>query len=176
LTVQNGEGPHGPYHRVNAAAEGEFWDRIRYLPPLPGGDDLLASALELVYTRYDDNFWNGFLYHYPYLDSRKAAEIADKLLREYPQSTLTERTLWLKAFVFRVIPPEPDARLEADYPTFAEQVRHRPDSGAAQDVLRLLVQRFPEGRHACAAGFWLAQEDIRLKLLVWPKAGDPRQP
>lgn len=176
MKVQSEEdGPHGPLHRINAAAEREFWGLVSSLPVQQGGDDLLLRAIDEVYTRYEDNYWNGYLFHYPYVCSRKAVELADKLLRDYPQSPLGERALWLKAFALRILPPEPDERAEGDFPFFAEQVQHRPDIGAARKALEELVRLFPDGAWTARAKEELAKEDLRLELVVWPKAGDPRK-
>jgi hypothetical protein len=174
LNRQDGEGNHGPYHKIDAAAEKEFWPLVSELPVVAGGDWVLLRAMDEVYTRYDDNYWNGYLFHYPYLSSRKTVALADKLLKDYPDSPHAERALWLKAFALRILPPEGDEGYERDMPVFAEQVKHRPDAKAARATLEDLVRRFPEGRHAKAAKAWLSKEDLSLRLLDWPKSGDPR--
>lgn len=167
------DGPHGPLHRINAEAEREFWDLVSKLPVHDGGDELLLRALDEVYTRYEDNYWNGYLFHYPYLCSRKAVELADKLTREYPTSPRLERALWLKAFALRVMPPDPYERAEADFPFFAEQVRHRPDPDAARKVLEDLANR--NGTYAARAKALLASDNLRLTLDVSAKGRDPRE-
>ncbi len=174
LVVQDGQGVHGKYHQVKAREEQEFWRVAFSLAVFPGGDHLLALALERVYTRYDANAYRGPIWHYPYLNSRKAAALADKLLREYPASALAEIALWLKGFALRCPPLEEDEGLARSFENTAEQMRWKPDLEGARRAFSELAARFPAGRYARASRALAAAQDLVVDLPDGPFAEDPR--
>jgi hypothetical protein len=176
LTVQDGQGVHGEFHKINPVREREYWEAISTLPVAPGGDDSLLEAVEKVYTRFDVNFYHGAIWHWPYLNSRKAVALADKLFREYPDSPRAERTLWLKAFALRCPPLDPHEEYAAQFENYREQMAWKADPEAARAVLGELVKRFPEGRHAGAARKLVEQKSLTASLLSEPGDLDPRDP
>lgn len=96
LTVRDGRREiEGEYHRIKPDVEKRLWGIVSRLPVAQGGDKLLIDAIEQVYTKYHENYLHGYVWHYPYLDSRKAIALAEKLEREYPDSPYIPRALFL---------------------------------------------------------------------------------
>ncbi len=176
LTAQDGRGVHGRFHVIAPDEEREFWRVVSQLPVREGGDHLLAAAIERVYTRYDANFYHGTIWHWPYLNSRKAVQLAEKFLREYPRSPLTEHVLWLQAFALRCPPMTPDDAYKQTYENYREQMAWKPDFDLARGVYREIARRFPQGRHGPASRLL---QDVMV-LVLFPATGpdepDPRFP
>ncbi|HEY3491975.1 MAG TPA: hypothetical protein VGK43_03425, partial [Solirubrobacterales bacterium] len=125
------EGRHGPHHRGNNSLQRELWAALKELRP--GNDALVLEAAECVYTRYDENYYNGVLWHWPYLSSSRAIELCDRIL-ESPDPEIRERALWIKAFALRCSPTEAWEEAERDLETYAEQVKWKPDYAASREV------------------------------------------
>lgn len=176
LQQTSGEGIHGPYHPADNVLQNDLWTRLKGLPPGPGVDRILLEAAERVYTRYDENYYHGILWHWPYLSSRRAIELCDRVLKSATDPEIRERALWLKAFALRCPPMEPWEDAERDQETYAEQRRWKPDFDAAREIYRSLAARFPTGRYAAAAARLAAQSDISVVLPKGPKERDPREP
>lgn len=172
VTVQG----HGAYHPANNALQKDLWTRLQGLRTGPGLDRLLLDAAERVYTRYDENYYNGILWHWPYLCSRRAVELCDRALRETSTPATRERALWLKAFALRCPPTEPSDQAERDLETYAEQRKWRPDYEAAREIYRTIASEFPNGSFAAAARRLADQADLSIVLPKDPRERDPREP
>jgi hypothetical protein len=172
LTVQDrSEGIEGASHKIKADVERELWSIVSALPVASGNDRVLMSAIDEVYTKYHKNYYNGYIFHYPYLDSVKAITLCDKLLREYPMASTAPQALWLKAFALRVNPPPPDHEV---HESFDAQTRWRPRPEEARQVYRELVSRFPRHPYAEEARKRIEKPDLLLTLPTWFEEEDPR--
>lgn len=172
LTVQDRtEGVEGASHKIKADAERELWDIVSRLPVVKGNDRILMSAIDEVYTKYHKNYYNGYIFHYPYLDSVKAITLCDKLLREYPLSGVAPQALWLKAFALRVHPPPADHEI---HESFEAQTKWIPRPEEARRVYRELVSRFPRHPYAEEARKRIDQPDLLITLPTWFEEEDPR--
>lgn len=170
------EGNHGAFHRANNDLQAELWTRLKELPPGPGSDALLLEAAECVYTRYDANYYHGILWHWPYLSSRRAIEVCDRLLASTKDPETRERALWIKAFAFRCPSVEPWDRAETDLETYAEQVKWKTDYEAAREIYKLIAKEFPNSPRGKASARLAAQPDFSFMLPRGPKEPDPRNP
>ncbi|HLG41859.1 MAG TPA: hypothetical protein VI643_00740 [Planctomycetota bacterium] len=172
LTVQDAEYPsHGSYHRIKPEVERDLWKMVSELPARDRGDETLLQAVENVYTKHHSNFCNGYIFHYPYLVSRKAIALVEKLEREYPDSPLLARALLLKAFATRVKPPpEGHERNES----FDEQLTWRPDAAKAREIYKRILDRHPNGPEAKAAKAALEEEPFEIDL-PFGADDDPRK-
>ena len=172
--VMTQEGRHGPYHRADNALQVELWNRLKLLPPDPSSEPLLLEAAETVYTRYDENYAHGVLWHWPYLSSRRAIVLCDRLAGS-KDPEIRERALWIKAFALRCPPTEawPDA--ERDLETYAEQTRWKPDYEASRQLYRRIASEFPTTSRGKAAAR-LAAGELSFMLPKGPKEPDPRNP
>lgn len=171
------EGRHGPHHRGNNALQRELWNHLKDLAPRPPSDALLLEAAECVYTRYDENYYNGVLWHWPYLSSRRAIEVCDRLLAF---STLDpefrERALWIKAFALRCPPTEAWEEAERDLETYAEQAKWTPDYEASREIYRSIARDFPTTSRGKASARLVAQPELSFMLPKGPREPDPRNP
>jgi len=172
VTVQG----HGAYHPANNALQKELWARLQSLPAGPGADKVLVAAAEKVYTRYDENYYNGHLWHWPYLCSRRAIELCDRALKDASTPEIRERALWLKAFALRCPPTEPSDQVERDLETYAEQRRWQPDYKAARETYRVIASEFPQTPFGIAARKLADQADLSVTLPKDPRERDPRNP
>lgn len=173
MTRQGDEHPgHGSYHRSRNHLEQELWRLAQALRVIEKGDELLLLCVENVYTRYDQNYLNGYLWHWPYLNSRRAIALCDRILNDYPRSTVRERALWLKAFALRCPPTPPDPRAEEDLDVYRDQVTWAPDPEAARRIYREIAAM--NGRHAKSAREHAERVDLVLPLPVGPLERDPR--
>jgi hypothetical protein len=166
----DGKGVHGEFHKIKVDEEREFWKIVSALPVADGGDHLLAAAIDRVYTRYDANFYHGPMWHWPYLNSRRTVQVANKLLKEYPRSALTELTLWLEAFALRCPPLEQ----VPDFDNSREQKEWKPDAEAARTIYREITERFPKGRYAAASRAVADVAVLTIDLPASPMEPDPR--
>ena len=169
-------GNHGAYHRINHALHVELWNRLKDLPPGAESEAVLLEAAECVYTRYDENYYNGILFHWPYLSSRRAIEVCDRLIASTKDAEIRERALWIKAFALRCPATEPMERAQADFETYAEQVKWKTDYEAARAVYRTIAKEFPDTPRGKASARLAAQSDISFLLPRGPKEPDPRNP
>lgn len=172
--VMTQEGRHGPYHKADNALQTELWSRLKSLPPGPSSETLILEAAECVYTRYDENYAHGVLWHWPYLSSRRAIELCDRLASS-ADAEIRERALWIKAFALRCPPTEPWGDAERDQETYAEQVKWKPDYEAAREIYRKIAKEFPSTARGKAAAR-LAQRELSFMLPKGPKERDPRNP
>lgn len=169
------EGRHGPHHRADNALQSELWSRLKALPPGPSSEPLLLEAAECVYTRYDENYFNGVLWHWPYLSSRRAIELCDRLASS-ADAEIRERALWIKAFALRCPPTEPWGDAERDLDTYREQAQWKPDYEASRDVYRKIAREFPTTPRGQAAARLAQQPELSFMLPKGPKEPDPRNP
>jgi hypothetical protein len=176
LQSKSTDGGHGPYHRANNALQRDLWNRLAALGPGPESASLLLEAAECVYSRYDENYYNGLLWHWPYLSSRRAIELCDRILPSTPDAETRERALWIKAFALRCPATEPWADAERDLETYAEQVRWKPDFNAAREIYKSIALEFPSTPRGKASAKLAGQEDLSLILPKGPKERDPRNP
>jgi hypothetical protein len=176
LQLMSTDGGHGPHHRANNALQRDLWTRINQLSPGPGTVPLLLEAAECVYTRYDGNYWNGVLWHWPYLSSRRAIAICDRILQSTPDAETRERALWIKAFSLRCPATEPWGDAERDLETYAEQVRWTPDFEASREVYKTIAREFPSTARGKASARLMNQADLSLVLPKGPREPDPRNP
>jgi len=167
------EGRHGPHHRGNNALQRGLWTALKELPP--GHDALILEAAECVYTRYDENYYNGVLWHWPYLSSPRAIELCDRILAS-SDPEIRERALWIKAFALRCSPTEPWPEAEQDLETYAEQVKWKPDYEASREVYRRIAREFPSTSRGKASSRLAAQPELSFLLPRGPKEPDPRHP
>ena len=170
------EGGHGPHHRANNELQKELWKRLRELPPGPAADRLHLEAAERIYTRYDANYFHGILWHWPYLCSRRAIELCDRLLKPTQDPGIRERALWIKAFALRCPGVDPWDEAEKDLETYAEQRRWMPNYDAAREIYRTLAAEFPTTPRGLAAAKLAADENLSFMLPKGPKEPDPRTP
>jgi hypothetical protein len=175
LQQMSQEGRHGPHHRADNSLQRDLWSKLKDLPSSPTTDPLLLEAAECVYTRYDENYFQGLLWHWPYLSSRRAIELCDRLLPSSDPET-RERALWIKAFALRCPPNEAWGEAEGDLETYAEQVRWRPDFEASRNVLRQIAREFPDTPRGKAAAKLVEKPDLSLVLPKGPRERDPRNP
>lgn len=171
LTAADGErATHGRFHVIKPDVEQQLWDRVSTLPVHAGGDAKILRAIEEVYTRPHQNYYHGYIWHYPYLNSRKTIRLVDKLLAEYPNSPLVPRALWLKAFALRVNPP---SESDETCPSMGDQPTWRPDLVMARQTLEALV-RTGDPAYAEKARR-LLETDLRpIDLPTGPLEPDPR--
>jgi hypothetical protein len=169
-------GNHGSYHRANNDFQAELWTRLKELPPGPESAALLLEAAETVYTRYDENYYTGVLWHWPYLSSPRAIELCDRILASTKDVETRERALWIKAFALRCPATEPWERAEKDFETYAEQVRWKTDYEAARELYKTIAKEFPNTPRGKASAKLAAQPDISFMLPRGPKEPDPRNP
>lgn len=164
---------HGSFHAVRRETEEKLWRIVRNLPVAPGGDAHLIRALDDVYTKYHEVYYVGWDFHYPYLDSAKAVELAEKLEKEYPSSPKLPRALLLRAFAYRVLPPRDDQGAEV---CPEAQLRWKADPHKARTILQDLIARFPDSEEAGIARRALerAEEDGLEISLPIDYAEDPR--
>lgn len=162
LTVQDADYPgHGPYHAIKAEVERDLWKFVSNLPVREGGDRILLTAIEEIYTKYHVNYLAGYIFHYPYLNSRKAITLATKLETEYPRSLLLPRALLLKAFAFRVKPP---AEGQEIHESFLEQLTWTPDAAQARRIYQEIIERWPDSIEAQAAKAALEEPELEIDL------------
>jgi len=175
MTRQADEHPgHGTYHRARNDLERELWGLLRVLPIVEKGDELLLLCVENVYTRYDANYLNGYLWHWPYLNSRRAIALCDRILKDWPRTQVRERTLWLKAFALVCPPTLPDPAAEKDLDVYRDQATWRPDPEAARALYREIAAM--NGTHAKKARE-LADSSLPVLVLpMEPLQPDPRSP
>jgi hypothetical protein len=172
LTVQDADYPaHGPYHAIKAEVERDLWRFVSKLSVQEGGDRILLTAVEQVYTKYHSNFLAGYIFHYPYLNSRKAIALVDKLEDEYPDSPLLARALLLKAFAYRVRPPPEGHEI---HESFSEQLTWRPDADKAREIYRTIVERWPDSAEARSARAALEEPELEIDL-PFSHDDDPRR-
>ena len=176
LNQMTEEGGHGPHHRGNNGLQQELWKRLSELPPGPESDAILLDAAERVYTRYDANYFHGILWHWPYLCSRRAIDVCDRILKSTRDPETRERALWIKAFALRCPAMEPWEQAEKDLETYAEQVRWKPDFDASREVYRVIAKDFPDTSRGRAAKPLVSQTDLSLVLPKGPREKDPRNP
>ncbi len=163
---------HGEYHRARPELEREIWPLVRDLGVVEKGDEVLRLVVENVYTRYDSNFLNGTLFHWPYLCSERAIALCDKALRDYPKSDQGERLLWLKAFALRCPPVPPEDRSEQELDTYRSQAAWACEEERARAIYREIAKI---GRSHAKRAKELAEEvSLSLILPVSPLQPDPR--
>jgi hypothetical protein len=164
---------HGRYHRPKNNHEQELWKLASALGVVEKGDELLLLVVQNVYTRYDANFWNGYIWHYPYLNSRRAIALVDKILKDYPQTAARERALWLKAFALRCPPAPAMHEAETEFDVYRDQATWAPDGEAARKVLQeVAAMNGPFATKAKALA-----ESVDLATLILPiDPDDPDQP
>jgi hypothetical protein len=166
LTAQDDPRPgdqHGPCHKIKPSVERELWSIVSVLPVRTGHDKWIIEAVDQVYTRYHSNYYVGYIFHYPYLDSDKTIRLCDKLLREYPGSEHVPLALWLKAFALRVKPPPPGGeRAES----FEAQFRWNPRPQEARAVYRKLIDRWAGHPYAERAAKLLEKEPFLIELPI----------
>jgi hypothetical protein len=165
----------GPHHRIKADVERELWRIASQLPVAKGNEDLLMLALDEVYTKYFPTYQNGYIFHYPYLDSVKAITLCDKMVREYPEASCLPQALWLKAFALRVKPPGAEHQV---HESFEAQLRWKPKPEDARKVYEDIVKRFPGHPYAQLAKELIKRSDSELliDLPTWYEKDDPRRP
>lgn len=162
LTVQDADYPgHGSYHAIKAEVERDLWKFVSNLPVREGGDRILLTAIEEVYTKYHENYLAGYIFHYPYLNSRKAIQLATKLEDEYPRSPHLPRALLLKAFAYRVKPPPEGHEI---HESFREQLAWTPDAAQAREIYRRIIERWPDSVEARAAKAALEEPELEIDL------------
>lgn len=176
LNQMTEEGGHGPHHRADNNLQRELWKRLSEFPAGTETDALLLDAAERVYTRYDLNYFHGILWHWPYLCSRKAIELCDRLLKSTRDPETRERALWIKAFALRCPSLDPWEEAERDLETYAEQVRWKPDFDASREVYRGIAKDYPDTSRGQAARRAVNQSDLSLTLPKGPREKDPRNP
>ena len=176
LQEMSNEGGHGLHHRANNALQQELWKRLQELPAGPETDRILLEAAECVYSRYDANYYNGLLWHWPYLSSRRAIDVCDRILKSTSDPEVRERALWIKAFALRCPPTEPWPKAEKDLETYADQVRWKPDFEASREVYRTIAREFPNTPRGREAARLVTSGDLSLVLPKGPKERDPRSP
>ena len=170
------EGGHGPHHRANNDLQRELWKGLQDLAPGPETERLLLEAAECVYSRYDANYYHGILWHWPYLSSRRAIEVCDRLIQSTKDPEMRERALWIKAFALRCPPVEEWAVAEEDLETYAEQRRWKPDYDASRAVYKTIASEFPKTPRGVEAARLVRNEDLSFMLPKGPKEPDPRDP
>lgn len=176
LQVMSTDGGHGPYHRANNALQRDLWILLAALGPGSETPPLLLEAAECVYTRYDENYYNGILWHWPYLSSRRAIDLCERILQVTPDTETRERALWIKAFALRCPATEPWADAERDMETYAEQARWKPDFVASREVYKTIARDFAATPRGKASARLVNQPDLSLVLPKGPKEPDPRNP
>lgn len=169
-------GGHGRFHKADNALQNELWALLERLPPGPGVDEILIEAVEKVWTRYDANYLQGAIFHWPYLDSARAIALCDRLVTRHPKSPHRAHALWLKAFALRAPAMEPWPQMEMELGTYGRQAKWRPDPEAARAVYKALAQEFPGTRLGIAAEGLADASDLGLTLPKGPKERDPRSP
>jgi hypothetical protein len=170
------EGGHGLHHRANNDLQRRLWPQLLALPARPESDALLLDAAERVYTRYDENYFHGVLWHWPYLSSKKAIDLCDRILASTKDPDTRERALWIKAFALRCPPVEPWEQAESDLETYAEQKQWKPDLDASREVYRTIAREFPTTPRGKAAARLVERPDLSLVLPKGPREKDPRNP
>ena len=170
------EGGHGPHHRGDNQLQGRLWKLLENLRPGPESDALLLDAAEGVYTRYDENYYNGILWHWPYLSSTRAITLCDRILKSTKDAETRERALWIKAFALRCPPMDAWEAAEKDLETYAEQVRWEPVPDASREIYQAIAKDYPETPRGKASARLATQSDLSLVLPKGPKEKDPRNP
>ncbi|HZN63347.1 MAG TPA: hypothetical protein VFC90_13155 [Planctomycetota bacterium] len=170
------EGRHGPHHRADNTLQRELWKSLQDLPATPSTERLILEAAECVYTRYDANYWNGMLWHWPYLCSTRAIRLCDRLVASTRDPEIRERALWIKAFALRCPPVAPWDRAESDLDTYKEQLAWTPDYEASREVYRTIAREFPSSPRGKASERLVKQADLSLALPIGPRERDPRNP
>ena len=166
-------GRHGSHHRGNNSLQRELWSALKELRP--GNDALVLEAAECVYTRYDENYYIGIRWHWPYLSSPRAIELCDRLAAA-SDPEIRERALWIKAFALRCPPMEPWTEAEQEMETYAEQVKWKPDYEASREVYRRIAREFPQTDRGRAAARLASKPELSFLLPKGPKEPDPRHP
>ncbi len=155
LTVINGTGGHGGFHRTDLALEGRLWSMVRALPVWDGGGARLIETIDRVYLAYHGNAYHGWTWHYPYFDCFKAVALASKARREYRDPAVREAALWRQAYCYRVRGLDggeyPYREYLERYPSVAAQARWHSDLDRARELLAELVERFPGGAYRAHA-------------------------
>ena len=167
------EGRHGPHHRGNNSLQRELWSALKELGS--GHDALVLEAAECVYTRYDENYYIGIRWHWPYLSSARAIELCDRIAASSDAET-RERALWIKAFALRCPPLEAWTEAELEMETYAEQVKWKPDYDASREIYRRIAREFPTTARGKASARLAAQPELSILLPKGPKEPDPRNP
>ncbi len=167
---------HGRFHRIDNALQNRLWDALAALPPGPGVDEVLLEAVDRVWTRYDANYLQGVVFHWPYLDSSRAIALCDRLLEQHPRSPHAEQALWLKAFAQRAPALEPWPDLEMSSGCYGRQVKWKPDLDGARETLARLVADFPGSPRGRAARSLLEGGVFPVPLPKGPREPDPRKP
>jgi hypothetical protein len=174
LDMREDDVGHGPCHKIKPDIERELWPIVSTLPVVEGGDRILIRALEEVYAGHLPNYWHGYIFHYPYLNSKKAIALAGKLVREYPDSDRAPLALWLKAFAYRVRAPDERQEMSDSY---GDQPQWIPDPDKAMSVYRDLAVRYPQSLFADKARAKMSRPVLVIELPVGPlpEGEDPRQ-
>lgn len=163
LTEKKGGGLHGAYHEAREDLERELWDLLGKLPRHPAAARLLLASIDGVYLKFHANGYQGWTWHHPYFDCRKALALAERLLKEHPGSG--EEALWTKLHCHRLRGLEPD---EADgaYPSASVKAQSawKADPAKAREAATELLARFPKGPYAARVKGWLLLRDEDLIL------------
>jgi hypothetical protein len=176
LNRMTDEGGHGLHHRADNELQQRLWKRLGALPPGPAADAARLDAAERVYTRYDENYFHGILWHWPYLSSPKAIDLCDRIVQSTRDPETRERALWIKAFALRCPPTERWEKAESELETYAEQARWKPDLEASREVYRTIANEFPTTPRGKASARLLNRPDLSLVLPKGPREKDPRNP
>lgn len=169
LSSNNAEHPScGPFHEIRPETERRLWSALQNLSG-PGTDELLFLALEKVYAGYRRNYLHGYIFHYPYLNSRKAIATADRILAEFPNSPHAPRALWLKAFALRVKPPDSAMGIPE---TAGDQAQWTERLEEARETYAELARRFPDSPFGVAARERLLRPILPIRLPVGPLPED----
>ena len=165
LTVEDGAGGHGSYHESKPSDVKELELLLSKLPTYRGAARILLRAIDDVYLRFHSNGYHGWSWHYPYFDCVKAMKLADRLLKDHPESA--EEALWTKVFCYRIGGPD-----EKRYPE-VPQAGWRADAEKARVFARELIERFPGGKYKKRAAALLEEKEILIGLPTSPGGGDP---
>ncbi|HKS16877.1 MAG TPA: hypothetical protein VJU16_06165 [Planctomycetota bacterium] len=174
--MKSEEGRHGPVHRADNGLQRELWAALQDLPTTPETERYLLEAAECVYTRYDENYAHGILWHWPYLCSPRALKMCERLLKSTRDPEVRERALWIKAFALRCPAMEPWGEAESDLDTYQEQLAWKPDVEASREVYRTIAKEFPSTPRGVASARLVKQADLRPVLPIGPRERDPRNP
>ncbi len=173
LTALDSDAEHaeGPYHKIKPDVERELWNIVSNLPVAAGYDRLLFSAIDEVYTKYFPTYQNGYIFHYPYLDSVKAVTLCDKILKEYPGFSKIPDVLVLKGFALRVKPPPSG---HETHESFAAQIRWTPRPDDARQAYELLLEKYPKSVYAEQVRDLIKRGPPPIDLPTWFEKEDPR--
>jgi hypothetical protein len=167
LTAKDGtRGFHGPFHNLKEDKERELWNLLARAPRYPGAPKMLLRAIDDVYLRYHENMYHGWIWHCPYFDCKKAVELSDRLLAQYPD--FTEEALWTKLYCYRIkgldgnrYPYDSDFKM---YATVKAQTQWESDGDKVRALCRELQEKFPKGKYAKRIPELLEMKDIEVTL------------